>query len=62
MGTNIDVMDSQVALTKAKNNYIQALYSYNTSKASLDEAIGLATGKEIAKDPVKKQQKAIAKG
>ena len=62
VGTNIDVMDSQVALTKAKNNYIQALYSYNTSKSSLDEAIGLATGKEIAKDPIKKQQKAIAKG
>lgn len=62
VGTNIDVMDSQVALTKAKNNYVQALYSYNTSKASLDEAIGLATGKEIAKDKEIAKNKTLAKG
>ena len=55
VGTNIDVMDSQVALTKAKNNNIQALYSYNTSKASLDEAIGLGTGQERTKDELNKK-------
>lgn len=42
VGTNIDVIDAQVALTQAKNNYIQALYDYNTSKANLDKAMGIA--------------------
>lgn len=42
VGTNIDVMDAQVALTTAQNNYIQALYDYNTGKASLDKAMGIA--------------------
>lgn len=41
VGTNIDVMDAQVALTTAQTNYIQSLYDYNTSKASLDKAMGL---------------------
>ena len=41
VGTNIDVIDAQVALTSAQTNYIQALYDYNTSKASLDRAMGL---------------------
>lgn len=41
VGTNIDVMDTQVALTTAQNNYIAALYDYNTSKAALDKAMGI---------------------
>ena len=41
VGTNLDVMDSQVALTQAKTNYIQALYDYNTSKAKLEKAMGI---------------------
>lgn len=41
VGTNLDVMDAQVALTKAKTNYIQALYDYNTSKADLERAMGV---------------------
>ena len=41
VGTNIDVMDAQVALTQAKNNYVQALYDYNTSSASLAKAMGV---------------------
>jgi len=46
VGTNTDVIDAQVALTTAKNNYIQAMYDYNTSKANLDKAMGVAvTGK-----------------
>lgn len=40
VGTNLDVMDSQVALTTAKTNYVQALYDYNTSRAELEKAIG----------------------
>jgi outer membrane protein len=42
VGTNLDVIDSQVALTSAKTNYIQALYDYNTSRAKLDKAMGIA--------------------
>ncbi|MGI6092357.1 MAG: TolC family protein [Veillonellaceae bacterium] len=41
VGTNLDVMDAQVALTQAKTNYIQALYDYNTSKANLEKAMGV---------------------
>jgi len=40
VGTNVDVIDAEVALTQAKNNYIQALYNYNTARANLDQAIG----------------------
>jgi outer membrane protein len=42
VGTNLDVIDSQVALTSAKTDYVQALYDYNTSRAKLDKAMGLA--------------------
>ena len=41
VGTNLDVIDSQVALTSAKTDYVQALYDYNTSRAKLDKAMGL---------------------
>ncbi len=41
VGTNLDVIDSQVALTQAKTNYVQALYDYNSSKAKLDKAMGI---------------------
>lgn len=41
VGTNTDVIDAQVALTTAKNNYIQALYDYNTSHAQLEKAMGV---------------------
>lgn len=41
VGTNLDVIDAQVALTSARTNYIVSLYDYNTSKASLDKAMGV---------------------
>jgi outer membrane protein len=41
VGTNLDVIDAQLALAQAKTNYIQALYDYNTSKAKLDKAMGV---------------------
>ena len=40
VGTNLDVIDAQLALTQAKTNRIQALYDFNVSKAKLDKAIG----------------------
>lgn len=41
VGTNLDVMDASDKLTQAKVNYYTALYTYNTSKASLDKAMGI---------------------
>lgn len=41
VGTNTDVMDAHNALTKAKNNYVQALYDYNTFGAKLDKSMGV---------------------
>ncbi|MBP2643003.1 MAG: tolC 1 [Firmicutes bacterium] len=41
LGTNQDVLDAEVALTTAKNNYVQALYDYNVDKAGLEEAMGI---------------------
>jgi len=41
VGTNLDVMDAQYSLTQAKTNYVQALYDYNTSWATLENAMGV---------------------
>ena len=41
VGTNTDVLDAEVALTKAKTNYLQAMYDYNTSKTTLESAMGV---------------------
>ncbi|MBR2214157.1 MAG: TolC family protein [Selenomonadaceae bacterium] len=41
VGTNLDVMDAEEKLTTAKTNYYTALYNYNTSKAALDQAMGI---------------------
>ncbi len=41
VGTNLDVIDAQVALTQAKTNYVQSLYDYNTSRANLNKAMGI---------------------
>lgn len=40
VGTNLDVMDAQLALTQAKTNVTQALYDFNVDKAQLEKAIG----------------------
>ncbi|HWR30197.1 MAG TPA: TolC family protein [Negativicutes bacterium] len=42
VGTNLDVLDAQVALTTAKNNYLQAMYNYNNYRAKLDKSMGVA--------------------
>lgn len=52
IGTNLDLIDSEVALTQAKNNYTQALYDYNVSRVQLDKAIGkLAQADKTAAAP-----------
>ncbi|HWR08277.1 TolC family protein [Sporomusa sp.] len=42
VGTNLAVFDAVVALNQAKINSIKALYDYNTSKAQLIKAMGIA--------------------
>jgi len=41
VGTNLDVMDAELALAQTKTNYMQALYDYNTDRAQLDKAMGI---------------------
>lgn len=41
VGTNLDVLDAQEALTKAKNNYLQAMYNNSNYRAKLDKAMGV---------------------
>jgi len=41
IGTNLDVMDAEVAMTQAKTNYILAIYDFNNSRAQLSKAMGL---------------------
>jgi outer membrane protein TolC len=40
LATNLEVMDTQLAVTKAKANYLQALSDYVIAKAKLEKAIG----------------------
>ena len=49
VGTNLDVMDANDKLTQAKNNYYNALYTYNTSKASLDKAMGIPVSIDVVR-------------
>ncbi len=49
VGTNLDVMDAEEKLTTARTNYYTALYNYNTSKASLDQAMGIPVDLDVTK-------------
>lgn len=40
-GIILDVIDAQLALTTAKNNYIEAQYDYAADKAKLENAMGM---------------------
>jgi outer membrane protein len=40
VGTNLDVIDAELALDRSQTIHVQALYDYNTSKAQLQRAIG----------------------
>ena len=41
VGTNLELMDAQNKLVEAKGEYINALYSYNVNKSSLEKAMGV---------------------
>lgn len=40
VGTNIEVLDSQVALTQSRINYLQARFDLETAKAKINKVIG----------------------
>ena len=41
LSTSLELLDYQVALTKSKTNYIEAIYDYNINVASLKKATGI---------------------
>ena len=41
VGTNLDVLDSQNALTQARNNYLKAIYDNSSYRAKLDKVMGV---------------------
>ncbi len=41
VGTNLDVIDAELKLTKARNTYVDALYNYNVSISALEQATGV---------------------
>lgn len=41
VGTNLDVLDAELKLTKARNTYVDALYNYNVSISALEQATGI---------------------
>lgn len=57
VGTNTDVLDAQVALTLAKNNYNGALYDYNASGNALETAMGVKVPAEKKVEKAKKRQR-----
>ncbi len=49
VGTNLDILDAEEKLLQAEGDYVTALYEYNTSKASLDKAMGIAVDLDAEK-------------
>lgn len=41
VGTNLDVLDAETKLASARNSYVDALYNYNISVATLEQAMGV---------------------
>jgi hypothetical protein len=54
VGTNTDVLDAQVALTTARNNFNQALYDYNMNKNALQTSMGIGARPIVAAPVVDK--------
>ncbi len=48
VGTNVDVMDAESSLISAQTTYITSLFDYNTSKALLDQAMGVKVELDVA--------------
>lgn len=48
VGTNLDVIDAQLAYTQARTNHVKALYDYNINKAKLNKATGVKPGEVVS--------------
>ena len=48
VGTNLDVLDAEVSLETARNNYVSALYNYNTYVSALEKAMGVPVPTPVA--------------
>ncbi len=60
VGTNTDVLDAQVALTTARNNFNQALYDYNMNKNALQTSMGIGAKPLLAAPVMDKKSGAPA--
>lgn len=40
VGTNLEILDAQVALTQAKTNYLQALFDVEVARAKINKVVG----------------------
>jgi outer membrane protein len=43
VGTQLELLDTQVAMTRAQTNYAQAMYDYLVAKAEWQYAVGMPT-------------------
>jgi outer membrane protein TolC len=55
--TQVEVMDAQTALTKARSLYYQSIYSHITAKLYLQKSMGTITSFETGKAQAPEQQK-----
>jgi outer membrane protein len=55
INTQVEVVDAQAALTTAKANYYQAIYSHIVAKLDLQKAMGTLTSFEITKNQANAQ-------
>ena len=62
VGTNLEVMRASDNLTTARMNYSTALYSYNTGKASLDNAMGVPVDLDAVRYRAAEEDGARAQG
>ncbi len=62
-GTQLDVLDARVALTRARTTELQALYEYNAAVAEFDRATGANTVyDDTFKDPAREKAKLMLRG
>jgi outer membrane protein len=54
VGTNLDVLDSQNALTNAQTNYASSLFDYNNNRAKLDKAMGMGVKRPISAEELER--------
>ncbi len=65
VGTNLDVLDAELNLNKARTNYISALYNYNVNTATLEKTmatpVNIAVGEGLQEADAKQSREEMAK-